>query len=255
MRRLQSYITLGLARRMLILFGGLLIAGVAVSEEFKSGIRWLEPKAVDPGPMGGPPSDALVLFDGHDLSNWNGGDKWEIADGCATARGNGITSKDAFGDCQFHIEWATPATVSGAGQGRGNSGVYLMERYEIQILDSYDNPTYFDGQAGSIYKQRPPQVNACRKPGEWQAYDIIFSAPQFDDKGGVVKPAYVTMLHNGVVVHNHTELLGTTFYDQPPKYQPHPPKLPIHIQFHGNPVRFRNLWIREINLPQIAPAP
>jgi hypothetical protein len=226
--------------------GTAFIACAAFVDEYKSGIDWPEPKVIDPGPVGGPPSDAIVLFDGKDLSKWEGGDKWEFKDGYAVAREAGITSKDGFGDCQLHVEWAAPAEVSGEGQGRGNSGVYLMERYEVQILDSYENKTYFDGQAASIYKQRPPLVNACRKPGEWQAYDIIFTAPRFDEEKKLAAPAYITVVHNGVVVQNHFALLGETAYDRAPAYEAHPPKAPIHIQFHGNPVRFRNIWVREL---------
>lgn len=223
-----------------------IVVHAALVQEYKSGIDWPEPKVVDPGPVGGPPSDAIVLFDGKDLSKWKGGEKWKIQDGYAIADGSGINSNDAFGSCQLHLEWASPAEVKGEGQGRGNSGLYLMEKYEVQILDSYENKTYFDGQAGSIYKQRPPLVNACRKPGEWQSYDIIFEAPRFDEKGAVKKPGYVTVLHNGVLIQNHFELMGGTFYERPPKYESHPAKMPLHIQFHGNPVRFRNIWIREL---------
>jgi len=238
-------------RAMFVLCSFALVAGGAFVDEYKSGINWPEPKVIDPGPAGGPPSDALVLFDGTDLSKWNGGDKWLVADGIATAAGGGITTKDSFGDCQLHVEWAAPAEVKGSGQGRVNSGIYLMQKYEVQVLDSYDNITYFDGQAGSIYKQKPPLVNACRKPGEWQTYDILFTAPRFNEQKEVVKPATITLLHNGVVVQNHFELLGGTFYDQPPKYEPHGPRLPIHIQFHGNPVRFRNIWLRDIVEPDV----
>jgi len=227
----------------------ILVQGAFV-EEYKSGIVWPEPKMVNPGPIGGPPSDAVVLFDGKSLAKWHDGEKWEIKDGYAVARESGITTKDEFGDCQLHIEWASPAEVTGEGQGRGNSGVYLMGRYELPILDSYDNKTYFDGQAASIYKQHPPLVNATRKPGEWQAYDVIFTAPRFDDKGGLKKPAAITVLHNGVVVQNHFELLGGTFYERPPVYEAHADKGPIHLQFHGNPVRFRNIWIRQITEPE-----
>jgi hypothetical protein len=216
-------------------------------KEYKSGIVWPEPAVVTPGKTDSqPPSDAIVLFDGKDLSKWKDGQNWEIADGVATARRSGITTKDSFGDCQFHIEFATPEKVEGSGQGRGNSGVYMMGKYEIQILDSYENKTYFDGQAASIYKQTPPMVNASRKPGEWQSYDIVFTAPRFGADGKVEKPAYVTVFHNGVLVQNHFELLGGTFYDRPPAYEKHADKLPIQIQFHGNPVKFRNIWIREI---------
>lgn len=235
-----------------LLLGTTLIVRGAFVDEYKSGIKWLEPKVIDPGPIGGPPSDAIVLFDGKDLSQWHGGEKWEIKEGYAITREADITSKQTFGDCQLHIEWATPAEVSGEGQGRGNSGIYLMDRYELQVLDSYENKTYFDGQAASIYKQHPPMVNACRKPGEWQAYDIIFTAPRFDDQGMLVKPAYMTVLHNGIVVQNHFELLGGTFYDRPPAYEAHPPKGPIHLQFHGNAARYRNIWIREIAEPGVA---
>jgi len=218
-------------------------------EEYKSGIDWPEPAIIDPGPAGGPPSDAIVLFDGHDLLQWDGGENWIIQDGYAIADKTGITTKQGFADCQLHLEFATPAEVVGEGQGRGNSGVYLMNRYEVQILDSYDNTTYYDGQAASLYKQQPPIVNASRKPGEWQTFDIIFDAPRFDADGQVVKPAYVTVLHNGVLVQNHFELQGDTAYDKPPAYNSHPDKMPIFLQFHGNPVRFRNIWIREHTQP------
>lgn len=233
----------------LVLLGSL--STLAVSKEWVSGIIWPEPPIVTPGTNGSPPSDALVLFDGTDLSQWHGGDKWLIQDGCATASSGGITTKEAFGDCQLHIEWATPEEVKGSGQGRGNSGVYLMGRYEVQILDSFENTTYFDGQAGSLYKTKPPLVNASRGPGAWQSYDIIFQAPKFDDLGHLLQPAYVTVLHNGVLIQNHTELLGSTAWDAPPSYQKHASRLPISLQYHGNPVRFRNIWLREI--PDLVP--
>lgn len=217
----------------------------ALVDEYKSGIVWPEPKVLDPGPPGGPPADAIVLFDGKDLSPWKEGENWELKDGYAISRKSGITTKESFGDCQLHMEFATPAKVEGSGQGRGNSGVYLMERYEIQILDSFDNATYFDGQCGSVYKQQPPMVNACRKPGEWQTYDILFTAPRFDADGKLTRPAYVTVLHNGVLIHNHFELQGSTSYTEPPKYTKHAEREPISLQFHGNPVKFRNIWLRE----------
>lgn len=228
-----------------ILIGGT-CAAFAVSE-WKSGIVWPEPKIIDPGTATTAPSDAIVLFDGTNLDRWNGGERWKITDGVATASGGGISSKDNFGSCQLHLEFATPEVVKGKGQGRGNSGVYLMGKYEVQILDSYENTTYYDGQCASIYKQSPPLVNACRPPGEWQTYDIIFETPQFDAHKNLVRPGYVTVLQNGIVVQNHTELLGGTSYIAPPKYSPHPEKLPLSIQFHGNPVRFRNIWIRELS--------
>jgi hypothetical protein len=217
------------------------------TREYKSGIVWPEPKAVAPGKADNlPPADAVVLFDGKDLSRWTSGENWEVKDGVATARKSDITTKDAFGDCQFHIEFATPEKVEGKGQGRGNSGVFLMGKYEVQILDSVDNPTYFDGQCAAVYKQSPPMVNVSRGPGEWQTYDIVFTAPRFAPDGKVAKPAYVTVVHNGAVVHNHFELLGGTFYDRPPAYEKHAERLPVRLQFHGNPVRFRNIWVREL---------
>jgi len=224
---------------------------VAASHEYESGIKWLEPKVVDPGPVGGHPADAIVLFDGTDLSQWKGGQDWEIKDGYALIRRHDISTKEAFGDCQLHIEWATPEKVVGDGQGRGNSGVYMMGLYEVQILDSYGNKTYFDGQAGAIYKQHPPMVNACRKPGEWQAYDIIFNGPRFESDGNLKRAGHVTVLQNGVVVQNHTKILGATYYDRPPKYEAHPEKLPITLQYHHNAMRFRNIWIREIQPPPV----
>lgn len=234
---------------VLLVFTG---TSLALSKEWVSGIVWPEPMLVTPGNDGGPPSDAVVLFDGTHLNAWNGGDKWLMADGCATAQGGGITTKESFGDCQLHLEWATPAEVKGSGQGRGNSGVYLMGKYEVQILDSFNNPTYFDGQAGSLYKTKPPLVNASRGPGEWQTYDIVFRAPRFDEDGHLLKPGYITVLHNGVLVQDHTELLGSTAWDSPPTYSKHPERLPISLQYHGNPVRYRNIWLREIpeHVPQ-----
>ncbi len=219
--------------------------------EYKSGIIWPEPAVVTPGATtSNPPSDAIILFDGKDLSQWHNGDKWELKDGYAVVRGSDIVTKQSFGDYQLHLEFATPEVVRGSGQGRGNSGVFLANRYEVQILDSYDNKTYFDGQCAAIYKQSPPMVNACRKPGEWQTYDIIFTAPRFDEQSPEVKvltPGYVTVIHNGVVVHNHFELQGGTYYDRPAKYyEKHPVKQPIRLQNHGNPVKFRNIWLREI---------
>jgi len=226
----------------------------AFSAEWVSGIAWERPPVIDPGPPGGPPSDAIVLFDGKDLSQWEGGEKWIIEDGFAISNGGGIQTKQPFGDCQLHVEWASPEKVEGVGQGRGNSGVYLMGKYEVQILDSYENETYFDGQCGAIYKQSPPLVNACRKPGEWQTYDIIFHAPQFDADGNVTQPAVMTVLHNGVLIQDHFKLKGETAWHKPPAYEAHPPKLPIHLQFHGDAVRFRNIWIRELT-PRPVPAP
>ena len=229
--------------------GAFVVALLAFSlnaDEWTSGIPWPEPAGVDPGPVGGPPSDAIVLFDGKSLSKWSDAGKWKVQDGCAISGGNDITTKQSFGDCQLHVEWATPEKVEGAGQGRGNSGVFLMGLYEVQILDSYNNKTYYDGQAASIYKQHPPLVNVCRKPGQWQTYDVVFEAPRFDKKGSLARPAFITVFQNGVLVQNHFQIQGETAYIKPPKYTAHAAKLPIILQYHGNPVRFRNIWIREL---------
>jgi hypothetical protein len=216
------------------------------TEEWISGIKWAEPPRVTPGENGGPPSDAIVLFDGKDLSQWEGGDLWLVEDGYAEAREERITSRQKFGDCQLHLEFATPAEVEGAGQGRGNSGVFLMDHYELQILDSWDNPTYCDGQCGAIYKQRPPLVNASKRPGEWQTFDILFTAPRFNDDGSLKSRGAITVLHNGVVVQHHFELLGKTAYDRPPINVPHAAREPIRLQFHKDSVRFRNIWVRDL---------
>lgn len=196
--------------------------------------------------------DVVVLFDGNDLSAWvsdktGGPAAWKVKDGCIeTVPGAGyIRTEQAFGDCQLHIEWTAPSEVKGNGQGRGNSGVYLMGQYEVQILDSYNNETYVDGQAGAVYGQSPPLVNACRKPGQWQSYDIIFHAPVFDGDT-LVKPATVTVLHNGLVIQDNWILKGNTFNRKRPSYKKHDAKLPLKLQDHSNPVRFRNIWIREL---------
>jgi len=207
-----------------------------------------EPRVIDPGP---PPSDAIVLFGGKDLSQFKGeGDgpaKWEIKDGVATVNGTGsISTKQEFGDCQLHVEWATPEKVEGEGQGRGNSGIILQGRYELQVLDSYINKTYYHGQAGSIYRQSAPLVNASREPGEWQSYDVIYHAPRFDAQGKLEKPATITVLQNGIVVQDHTEIKGPTSRPGAPKYVAHPPKQPLTLQDHHNPIRYRNIWIREL---------
>ena len=222
------------------------IAAVRIlAGEYESGKIWPEPKVVAPGENGSPPSDAEVLFDGKDLAKWDG--HWIVKDGAAVAAGGDMHTKESFGpDYQLHLEWAEPEKVSGSGQGRGNSGVFVGDHYEIQVLDSYDNKTYFDGQCAAIYKQWPPLVNACRKPGEWQAYDIVFESPRFDKGGKLLKPGYVTVLQNGIVVQNHSEIIGNTSWDQTPAYTPHPERQPIRLQFHGNPVRYRNIWVREV---------
>jgi hypothetical protein len=213
--------------------------------EYLNGIKWKEPGIVTPGKTdSAPPSDAIVLFDGESLKDWKNGERWEVKDGVAYSGKGKIISKQSFGDCQLHVEWTAPVPVKGSGQGRGNSGIFLMDRYEIQVLDSYANPTYFDGQAGAIYKQTPPAVNAMRPPGQWNTYDIFWTAPRFDDDGKLVSPAYITAIHNGVLILNHFELKGDTPYNRPPAYTQHPPTGPISIQDHGNPVGFRNIWVR-----------
>jgi hypothetical protein len=197
------------------------------------------------------PSDAVILFDGTDLSHWrtgNGPAAWELKDGAiVTGAGKGeLRSREEFGDCQVHVEWSAPTPPRGRDQGRGNSGVLLMGRYEIQVLDCFENLTYPDGQTAAIYGQYPPLVNACRPPGQWQTYDIIFTAPRFKPDGSVETPAYATVLHNGVLVHNHTALLGPMTYRNLAKYTPHGPKGPLALQDHGNPVRYRNIWVRPL---------
>jgi len=239
-----------MTRSVLTLSLTLLTAAPLMAAEYKSGIQWKQPPAVDPGGPQQPPSDAIVLFGGKDMSKWKGGENWIVKDGYVTAAKNSISTKQEFGDIQLHVEFATPAEVKGKGQGRGNSGVYLMGRYEVQILDSYKNETYDDGQAAAIYKQSPPLVNASRPPGEWQTYDIIFRAPRFNEDGSLKSPAAVTVLHNGVLVQNDYELKGRSSYNKAPKYTKHPPKQPLHLQYHGNPVRFRNIWVREVKQMQ-----
>jgi len=208
-----------------------------------------QPVVITPGTVSSAPSDAIVLFDGKNLDSWrgpNGDAKWKIADGEMEVNSTGdIITKKEFGDCQIHIEWMAPAKVESESQGRGNSGVFLMGRYEIQVLDSFDNITYADGQAAAMYGQRPPMVNACRKPGEWQSYDIIFRAPRFDGEK-LASAGIITVLHNGIVVHHAEAFIGATAHREVGKYSPHPAKGPLILQDHGNPVRFRNIWIREM---------
>jgi hypothetical protein len=216
------------------------------AQEYLPGIEWEEPALVTPGKTNqDPPSDAVILFNGVDTSGWNNAETWKVTDGSLIVGKGMISTKEAFGDCQLHVEWSSPLPAKGNGQGRGNSGVFFGP-YEIQVLDSFENTTYFDGQAAAIYKQAPPLVNVMRKPGEWNSYDIIWKTPRFDAAGNLTEPATVTVLHNGVLVQNNFELLGDTPYNRPPRYSPHPPELPIRLQDHRNPVRFRNIWVRKI---------
>lgn len=204
---------------------------------------------------GAPPSDAVVLYNGHDLSNWQsvkgGPAKWKPENGYfEVAPGTGdIETREAFGDCQLHVEWATPNPPHGVDQDRGNSGVFLHGLYEVQVLDSYHSITYADGLAGAIYGQYPPLVNACRAPGRWQTYDIIFHGPRFHADGTLLRPATITVLQNGVLIQDHATITGPTEYMNPPPYHKTPDKLPLRLQDHNHPVRFRNLWIREIPEP------
>jgi hypothetical protein len=202
------------------------------------------------------PSDAVVLFDGKDLSAWSSLDgkptQWINRDGyMECVKGSGyVRTLQNFGDCQLHIEWATPTPAEGEGQGRGNSGVFFgLDRYEVQVLDSYGNRTYSDGSAGSIYGQYPPLVNASLPPGEWQTYDIVYTAPRFDAEGKLRSPAYLTVIHNGVLIQNHVQVTGPTSWLERAPYRAHPEKQPISLQDHGNPVRFRNIWVRELGKP------
>ncbi|MEO7963347.1 MAG: family 16 glycoside hydrolase, partial [Gemmatimonadaceae bacterium] len=217
------------------------------------------PTVVTPAPApGGAPSDAVILFDGSSVSQWQategGGDaKWTVKDGyMETSPGSGaIKTRKGFGDIQLHVEWASPSQVQGSGQGRGNSGVIIMGKYEVQVLDSYGNRTYSDGQASAVYGQYMPMVNASRPPGEWQTYDIIFRRPRFAAGGKIQRPANVTVVHNGVLVQDHVDLWGETNWLQYTAYSKHADALPLVLQDHANPVKYRNIWLRE--LPDVPP--
>ena len=211
-----------------------------------------KPDLVTPGDNNAPPSDAIVLWGKKgDLKNWEGNKEkpatW-TEDDCLTVnpKTGGIRSKEAFGDVQMHIEWRSPEKVEGKGQGRGNSGIYFMGLYEVQVLDSYENETYYNGQASSIYKQHIPLANASRPPGVWQEYDIIFKAPRFKNDGSLESPACFTVIHNGVLVQNHVKLKGPTVFIGKPKYKSHAAELPVFLQDHNNPVSYRNIWIRKL---------
>jgi hypothetical protein len=235
-----------------ILFTLMISITIAFNAVSQPGIKdetHAEPRVITPGNDTSAPSDAIVLFDGSSFSQWcdekNGEVKWDLKNGEMTvAKGAGsIFTKQSFGDCQLHIEWQTPESVVGEGQGRGNSGVIFQKRYELQVLDSYNNQTYFDGQAGSIYNQSAPLVNACRKPGEWQTYDVVFMAPRYNSDGVLEIPPRITVFQNGVLVQNNFVIKGITMpgvtYDA---YF----KGPLQLQDHGNPISYRNIWIREL---------
>lgn len=219
-----------------------------------------QPRKVVPGtpiPTPSAPSDAIVLFDGSDLSKWNGGGRggsvteprWKVENGYVelVPGAGSLVTKDSFGDVQLHLEWTTPAgaDASRVGQARGNSGVIFMGRYEMQVLSSYNNPTYPDGAAGAIYGLYPPMVNPCLPEGQWNAYDIVFEAPKFD-AGKLTKPASITLFFNGIIVQNRVELLGTTSHEPIAVYTPHAAELPLSLQGHAGPARFRNIWIRRL---------
>ena len=251
-----------------ILAGAVLLTG-QINSSAQPDPNWLDhdrnrpqPPVVTPGTFstqeqpGRPPSDAIVLFDGKDMSQWCAMDgrptKWVVKkDAMECVPGSRyIRTRECFGDCQLHVEWATPTPPHGEGQGRGNSGVFFgYGRYEVQVLDSYKNKTYADGSAASVYGQYPPLVNASRPPGQWQVYDIVWTAPRFDAEGELLSKAHVTVFHNGVLVQNNVELTGPTSWLERAPYQAHPVKLPIAFQDHGNPVRYRNVWVRELGKP------
>jgi hypothetical protein len=244
------------------------------TESWKATEEWVEVEKVNPGFLTSAPSDAIILFDGTSLNQWHkpalgygarmdqveaiikekienpsfSAAGWELKDGAMIVKpGDGaIETKQSFGDVQLHIEWLSPYDPGKKDQGYSNSGVFLMGLYEIQVLNSYENETYANGQAGAIYKQHKPMVNASRPPGEWQTYDIIFEAPEFNEDGSLKEAAYLTVFHNGVLIQNHAKLEGPCVFIGKAYYAPHPEKLPLSLQDHGDRVRFRNIWIREI---------
>jgi hypothetical protein len=213
-----------------------------------------QPPIVTPGMFSEnatPPGDAIVLFDGKDLSQWvdkktGGPVGWSVVDGVAISAKGDIQTTNQFGDLQLHVEFREPTPATSSGQGRGNSGVFLMGQYEIQVLDCYHNKTYADGATAGVYGQHPPLANACRPPGEWQTYDIIFNVPHFGANGELLSPGYVTVFHNGVVAQNHQAIRGATNWKSPGIYTPHGPTGPIALQYHNNAVAFRNIWVRPV---------
>jgi hypothetical protein len=236
---------------LLLILAGCLTSVFVYGQDPKDTEDWSKkPAIITTGCNNTPPSDAIILFrKAKDLSNWtsrSGEAKWKTWCKTLTVNGTGdIITKEKFGDCQLHVEFRTPSKAIGEGQGRGNSGVYIQTLYEVQVLDSYINETYYNGQAGSVYKQSPPLVNASRKPGKWQVYDIIFHMPRFAADGSVTKPASLTVFHNGVLIQDHFELKGPTTYAGFPKYAKHG-DMPLLLQDHGNPVSYRNVWIRKL---------
>ena len=242
-------------KRVLVPVIAALLCLSAQSQEWTSALtdKWEPvPPVVTPGIGTAPPSDAIVLFDGTNLDQWESTDgspvQWELKDGIMTIVPHtpGIITKQSYGDIQLHVEWRTPVDDQGSGQGRGNSGIYLQNRYEVQVLDSYQNETYVNGQAGAVYKQHIPLVNACRPPGEWQTFDILFTAPRFRDNGTLFSPATVTVIQNGVLVQDHVTILGPTENMGMPEYRAHNLKMPLMLQNHSDLVSYRNIWLREL---------
>jgi len=240
--------------KLMLVMGSLLVTASACAQGQADPVKteaWEPVPARVATPPNAAPSDAVVLFDGTGLSAWeseNGGTApWRVADGAMTVvpKSGGIRTKQSFCDVQLHIEWRIPEVTGGEGQNSGNSGVFLQERYEVQILDSHENVTYSNGQAASIYKQAIPLVNASRAPGEWQSYDIIWKAPRFSAGHGLISPARITVLHNGVLVQDDVILAGQTEYRGPPSYSPHG-CLPLSLQDHDSELSFRNIWVREL---------
>ena len=237
-------------------------AGAEVSRKWKiHDVNRPQPPVVTPATAstqerpGRPPSDAIVLFGGKDLAAWRAADggpaKWKVEGGyMEAAEGAGdIHTQQAFGDCQLHVEWAAPNPPVGGDYNRGNSGVFLMGLYELQVFDSYQHKIYADGEAGSMYGQYPPLANASLPPGQWQTFDVVFHGPRFDTNGKLLDRAFITVLHNGVLVQDHSALTGPSGHKQRPPYKAHPAKLPLSLQEHHNPVRYRNIWIRELAEP------
>ncbi|KRO90071.1 MAG: DUF1080 domain-containing protein [Bacteroidetes bacterium] len=253
--------------RYIFFFFGLLTTYCQTTNPADTEVWEPEPKIVNPGKLGSPPSDAIILFDGSDLSSWKNSKSGEIANwtinndqSMTVKQDGGIETIEEFGSIQFHIEWKTPKTIVGNGQGRGNSGVMFQRRFEIQILDSYNNRTYSNGQAASIYKQYPPLVNATKGPNHWQTYDIVFMEAAYDKSGKETNPGSFIVFHNGILVQNNVIIKGTTEYIGKPlkgenvisnymrtfKNPKENLKKTIMLQDHGNPVQFRNIWLRKL---------
>jgi len=243
---------------LILLTLGLSVVSIQAQKPEEAKATLKEPVSVTPGKNNKPPSDAIVLYSGkQDLVNWVQGEagkpaekgepvKWKAGKILTIVpKTGGIRTARSFGDVQLHIEWRTPETITGDGQARGNSGIFFMGEYELQVLDSWENETYYDGQAGAIYKQYAPLVNASLPPGKWQTYDVFFTAPRFNEDKTIKSPAYITVIHNGILIQNHVEIKGST-YVKTTEYKSHADKLPLMLQDHWFPVSYRNIWIREL---------